>query len=219
MADPFDSMISGGASSALFGASRLFGERRSQNAALADAQAARDQNMLQFTLGLAAQERQAQREQSQFALQSRAADMELAASREENAFARLNSILDRQLKVAELESRDRQQAFENTLKAMAFDVQRRQSVALVKQTELETRRIEAQEEFRELLPTLDSLRATMESGDSESKVNAATEYRLLVQKRARAIGAAPPEMRIPVGRSRKRSRFSICVRCENATPS
>lgn len=156
MADPFDSMISGGASSALFGASRLFGERRAQNAALADAQAARDQNMLQFTLGLAAQERQAQREQNQFALQSRTADMALAERREENAFARLNSILDRQLKVAELESRDRQQAFENSLRLQSASVEARRNALMLEEMEGKTR---AMRSYREWNGNLSKLRA------------------------------------------------------------
>lgn len=156
MADPFDGLISDGASSALFGASRLFGERRAQNAALADAQAARDQNMLQFILGLAAQERQAQREQNQFALQSRTADMALAERREENAFARLNSILDRQLKVAELESRDRQQAFENTLKAMAAGI-------AAKKDQLEIQQAEAMIEAASLPGQFEALTAEREA--------------------------------------------------------
>ena len=113
MSDPFNSLISTGASPVLFAASNMFGQQRARNDVLQDRAAAREQNMLQFILASGAQERQSMREQRQFELQSQAGDRSFALQREESAFARLNSVLDRQLKMAELESKDRQLAFEN----------------------------------------------------------------------------------------------------------
>ncbi len=135
MSDPFNSLISTGAAPVLFAASNMFGQQRARNDVLQDRAAAREQNMLQFILASGAQERQSMREQRQFELQSQAGDRSFALQREESAFARLNSVLDRQLKMAELESKDRQLAFENSLKAMSVAIDTKSKGMQLKQFE------------------------------------------------------------------------------------
>ena len=144
MADPFNSMmISTGAGQAMAGMANMFGQQRVQNAAIQEQQRAREQQMLQFMMTQDAGRREERQQERQFGMQARQQDQALALRREESAFARLNHSLDRQLKVAEMESKQRQAAFENTLKAMSFDVQMRRQMVETKLAEMGLKQAEA----------------------------------------------------------------------------
>jgi len=123
MSDPFNSLMTTGAANAVGGMANLFaGSQAMQMQANAGAQNA-NAGLMQYMMGqdvLAAQNREQSR---QFDIQMRERSDLIAAKREESAFARLNANLDSQLKRAEIESRDRQQAFENTLKLQQNDLQ------------------------------------------------------------------------------------------------
>jgi len=123
MSDPFNSLMTTGAANAVGGMANLFaGSQAMQLQANAGAQNANTW-LMQYMMGqdvLSAQNREQSR---QFDIQTRERSDLIAAKREESAFARLNATLDSQLKRAEIESRDRQQAFENTLKLQQNDLQ------------------------------------------------------------------------------------------------
>lgn len=120
--DPFDGMISSGMAAPLFAASNMYGQSRAQQSALEQSGLARQQGAFQFMLERDARERSDRLGARQFDLQLAREDRAAGLQREENAFARLNSALDRQLQAAELESKDRQQAFENSLRAMSVSL-------------------------------------------------------------------------------------------------
>lgn len=135
MSDPFDSLISGGASRVLLAGAEMFGQQQAQTAALRGQQAAREQDFTRYLLERDSRDMATRESARQFDLGlARENRLELAR-REESAFARLNAALDRQLKVAEIESRDRQQAFENTLKAMSFGISARKDQLEIQQLE------------------------------------------------------------------------------------
>lgn len=123
MSDPFNSLMTTGAVNAVGGMANLFaGSQAMQLQANAGAQNA-NTGLMQYMMGqdvLSALNREQSR---QFDIQTRERSDLIAAKREESAFARLNANLDSQLKRAEIESRDRQQAFENTLKLQQNDLQ------------------------------------------------------------------------------------------------
>ena len=123
MSDPFNSLMTTGAANAVGGMANLFaGSQAMQLQANAGAQNA-NTGLMQYMMGqdvLSAQNREQSR---QFDIQTRERSDLIAAKREESAFARLNAYLDSQLKRAEIESRDRQLAFENTLKLQQNDLQ------------------------------------------------------------------------------------------------
>ena len=168
MSDPFNSLISTGAAPVLFAASNMFGQQRARNDVLQDRAAAREQNMLQFILASGAQERQSMREQRQFELQSQAGDRSFALQREESAFARLNSVLDRQLKMAELESKDRQLAFENSLKAMSVAIDAKSKGMQLKQFERSMQVDDAIGEVRQLATMMST--GTIDPGVARDKL-------------------------------------------------
>lgn len=168
MSDPFNSLISTGAAPALFAASNMFGQQRARNDVLRDQAMAREQNMIQFMLASGAQERQSMREQRQFELQSQAGDRSFALQREESAFARLNSVLDRQLQAAELESKDRQLAFENSLKAMSVAIDAKVKGLQLKELEQELAVKDAVGEVRQLGAMMST--GTINPGEARDKL-------------------------------------------------
>lgn len=123
MSDPFNSLMTTGAANAVGGMANLFaGSQARQLQANTGAQNA-NAGLMQYMMhqdSLSAQNREQSR---QFDIQTRERSDLIAAKREESAFARLNANLDSQLKRAEIESRDRQLAFENTLKLQQNDLQ------------------------------------------------------------------------------------------------
>lgn len=123
MSDPFNSLMTTGAANAVGGMANLFaGSQAMQLQANAGAQNA-NTGLMQYMMGqdvLSALNREQSR---QFDIQTRERSDLIAAKREESAFARLNATLDSQLKRADIEARDRQLAFENTLKLQQNDLQ------------------------------------------------------------------------------------------------
>ena len=114
--DMFDGMITTGTANTLFEAADMFGRNSANNRALQEASASRQGDLYNF---LNQQDMRSLERQDQFR-QERRMDLvgqrDIDARREENAFQRLNNSLDQQLKMTELESADRQRAFENTLR-------------------------------------------------------------------------------------------------------
>lgn len=162
MADPFNGLISSGMSNALMAGAGMFGQQQAQNAALADRRESRDMQMLQYTMGQDANARSERQQARQFDMQLLQSDRAMSMQREESAFARLNSALDRQLKVAEIESQDRQRAFENTLRAQTFDIQAKTQTAQLEQI---NGVLSAKKDQRELFALVGGLRtATIDSG-------------------------------------------------------
>ena len=154
MSDPFDSLISGGAASALIGGAGMFSGLQQRNAELEEQRAARSQNMLQFISQQNLLQQQSQQQDQQFRLSYAQGERQAAAQREQNAFARLSSALDAHLKAVEIESRDRQQAFENSLRAQQADVQARMQG-------FQLRQFERMEKGQDLMAQIDILSTNM----------------------------------------------------------
>lgn len=154
MADPFDSMISTGLSGPLFGAASMFSGMQQRNAELEEQRAARSQNMLQFISQQNMLQQQNQQQDQQFRLSYAQGERQAAAQREQNAFARLSATLDAHLKAVEIESRDRQQAFENSLRAQQADVQARMQG-------FQLRQFERMEKGLDLMAQIDILSTNM----------------------------------------------------------
>lgn len=154
MSDPFDSLISTGAASALMGGAGMFSGLQQRNAELEEQRAARSQNMLQFISQQNLLQQQSQQQDQQFRLSYAQGERQAAAQREQNAFARLSSALDAHLKAVEIESRDRQQAFENSLRAQQADVQARMQG-------FQLRQFERMEKGQDLMAQIDILSTNM----------------------------------------------------------
>ncbi len=123
MSDPFNSLMTTGAANAVGGMANLFaGSQAMQAQAGAGAQNA-NAGLMQYMMHQDALSAQNREQSRQFDIQTRERSDLIAAKREESAFARLNATLDSQLKRADIEARDRQLAFENTLKMQQHDLQ------------------------------------------------------------------------------------------------
>ncbi|HRT04103.1 MAG TPA: hypothetical protein P5204_00250 [Kiritimatiellia bacterium] len=137
MADPFDGLISTGLAPVALDAARLAGGMRLAR----EDDRARRAEMFQglFSESLGAMDRMDARDEAgrQFDAQMRLRGDELAMRREESAFARLGKSLEFGLKFAEQESKDRQQAFENTLRMQQHMFQ--QKIQSMQLRELEDR--------------------------------------------------------------------------------
>ena len=133
--DMFDGMITSNGANTLFAAGDMFGQQQANNQLYGQQVAGLQQDMMQFTLAQNAQAASERQQSRQFQLQSQQEDRKLAALREESAFARLNQSLDRQLKYAELETQERQQAFENTLRAQQVGLQAQMQSMQIQQIE------------------------------------------------------------------------------------
>lgn len=147
MSDPFNSLISTGAAPALFAASNMAGQYRQRNDFLEEQRQSRNQNMMQFIMQQGAMAQENQQQDRQFQLQYAQGERAMSQQREQNAFARLTASLDTHLKMVELESRDRQQAFENALKSQQVDIQTRMQGMQLKQIELTVRGQEGKAAF------------------------------------------------------------------------
>ena len=147
--DPFNALVSGGANTMAVGAN-LMAQQRHHNTSLAEQRAARDQQMMQFMMAQSAMDRQGARDDRIAHMDFMQRDREMALRREESAFARLNQSLDRQLQVAEMESKQRQLAFENTLKAQMFDVEMQSRVQALKEVDRRINGENAYEEFNRI---------------------------------------------------------------------
>jgi hypothetical protein len=147
MSDPFNSLISTGASPVLFAASNMAGQYRQRNDFLEEQRQSRNQNMMQFIMQQGEASRQNQQQDRQFQLQYAQGERAMSQQREHNAFARLAASLDTHLKMVELESKDRQQAFENALRSQQVDLQTRMQGMQLKQIELTMRGQEGKAAF------------------------------------------------------------------------
>ena len=116
MADPFNNLITGDWANTLLAYSQAEGARSDSNASLAAGRVAASQNLASLASQRDASYLAERRQDRMFDLQQAQADREFAGQQTNSAFARLNESLDRQLKYAELESQERQAAFENSLK-------------------------------------------------------------------------------------------------------
>jgi len=193
MADPFNNMmISAGAGQAMAGMANMFGQQRVQNAAIQEQQRAREQQMLQFMMSQDAGRREERQQERQFGMQARQQDQALALRREESAFARLNQSLDRQLQVAEMESKQRQLAFENTLKAQQFDVQMRRQIVDTKMAEIGLRQVEALAKMPEIEEAYD--RGVRLLSDEGTRVEGMKLLDELLEDPA--LSVAHPDMRV-----------------------
>lgn len=154
MNDPFDGLVSGGAAQALMAGAGMFSEAQQRNDALEEQRAARSQGMLQFISQQNALQQQSQQQDRQFRLAYDQGERQAAAQREESAFSRLSAALDAHLKAVEIESRDRQQAFENSLRAQQADVQARMQG-------FQLRQFERMEKGQDLMAQIDVLSTNM----------------------------------------------------------
>lgn len=154
MNDPFDGLVSGGAAQALMAGAGMFSEAQQRNDALEEQRAARSQDMLQFISQQNALQQQSQQQDRQFRLAYDQGERQAAAQREESAFSRLSAALDAHLKAVEIESRDRQQAFENGLRAQQADVQARMQG-------FQLRQFERMEKGQDLMAQIDVLSTNM----------------------------------------------------------
>lgn len=195
MADPFNNLVTGSWANTLMAGGELMSRGQSRRDAYRELLAQRDQNMFQFNMQQSVQDRAAQEQSRQFGLQQNSADRAFIAQREESAFARLNSVLDRQLQVAEMESKERQQAFQNTLQMQLFESQLQRDNAAVQQIDMQTERMRRMVTAEKELPKFDLLATKFMSGDTKSRILAASEISAWMEKNAELIGVAPPAMR------------------------
>lgn len=184
MSDPFNSLISTGAANVLLQGANMAGQYQQGNQALAQQRMAMDQQNMQFMLQLDAGRRQEGLQRQQMGMQQAGADRAFMAQREESAFSRLNNVLDRQLKMAEIESQERQKAFENALRAQAFDIDMKSKTLQIKQFEKAAR-------FQEFLGEFTVLSSALSGGDSKSKAAAAVSINALTEKNKDVLGLDP----------------------------
>ena len=111
--DPFNALVSSGAGALAAGAN-IMAQQGQANRQLAEQRSGREQQMLQFMMSQDTALRQERGQERQLSFLAQQKDREFMASREDSAFARLNASLDRQLKHTELESKQMQQAFDNS---------------------------------------------------------------------------------------------------------
>lgn len=123
MSDPFNGLISSGLIPAMSSATAAAGGVRASREATRDSRNAMAQQTYADTLGVYDRMDARAEQGRQFDTLMRTRSDELAASREESAFAKLNSNLEFNLKMADQESKDRQLAFENTLKLQQHNFQ------------------------------------------------------------------------------------------------
>ena len=192
MADnSFDTLISTSMSPALALGAGMFANVRQRNAELQNSADARNQNMMQFMLASGAQERQGMREQRQFELQTQAGDRAFALQREESAFARLNATLDRQLQAAELDAKNKQQAFDNSLRAMSVALDTKVKGMQLKQFESQLRQADKAERFKDFLGDFVVQKSILLQGDGKAKAAAAVAITDMLRKNSDVLGVDP----------------------------
>jgi len=150
MADPFDSLVSNNTAAVLLAGAQIAGQPAARRAASADRQADRELGMMQLQLERDRGERAQTSADRALGMQQLAREGELSFRREESAFGRLNLALESQLKMAEIESKERQQAFERTIMLQQADI------SIKKQT-MELRQFQRAAEGAEMYDKLQGL--------------------------------------------------------------